>query len=730
MRIIICFSLIVFAMTQAFPQSPSPADKTVKPSQKEMNAQLNQAKREAQEQIAALEKDIAEAKANKEDPESIKQMETQLATLQQIVRGVDNMASQKNKRPETLAPLKTKEPKYVSPFEPIVLKQPVAAPTKDQAKDQLFWYKGKKVDANTIVTTNRTMVRYNRTNNSLIIQTDKPVDTTYYGLLSTLSQTSQIRNDFVVGMDSRLNSFFMYPEIQKAYDDFTLFRDRYYDVGKNSVKLHVSSEPLEVLHHQLVISTSTLPSPQNVPAPPDRPNNLCDCNSNERKQYEYELTQWFEAFCHDENGLLYLLEAIYLDIQTAGAQGYTSLVNTPNLRADIVKAFDLVLERLTQKLEDLTNKYQPSNVAIEDGLVLTAMYLQKLNFQTFADVEGQSTKNLKRAAHAAFEQVKSLVVNNTVFEKYINEQKAALNFNAVFEYSLYESHEMNKKALSRSTNVEKNLSEWVDKLDNYNRFSLSMKLDLDYVLEGDGEIGMKASAQLQSDYMIVTLGRDDCGWHLSLKDPDHTDRNGNEEDFQIPFKVLPGASKFIKGLGTFSYTGPPKMNMISPVFKIDLCPGGSNDKAYIEGLRFSDADLASHNNDDFGKVYTTDLFQYVNKMFVSAIGTKDNSAMVVSNAFEAMNISNGNTGSSSTGNSTLDKLKMLYLMWQKKSKMLQNATETTHTRNTVVPFDAQNGNPTLISTTYSLVDPSDPDRKYGIKMNKADITITVTHSPL
>jgi hypothetical protein len=695
-----------------------------------MQAQLNHMKREAQERISALEKDIAEAKANNEDPESIKQMETQLATLRQIVGGVDNMASQKNKRPESLAPATTREPKYVSPFEPIVLNQPVTAPTKDQAKDQLFWYKGKKIDPNTIITSGRTIVRYNRTNNSLIIQTDKRVDTSYYGLLSTLSQTSQIRNDFVAAEVNRLNSFFMYPEIQKAYDDFTSFRERYYDLGKNSVKLHVSSEPLEVLHHQLVISMSTLPSPQNVPDAPERPNNLCDCNSSEQEQYESKLSQWFEAFCHDENGLLYLLEAIYLDINRAGAQGYTSLSNTPNLRADIVKAFDLVLERLTQKLQDLSNKYQPSNVAVEHALVLMAMYLQKLNFQTFAEAEEQSTKNLKRAAHVVFEQVKNLVVSNTVFEKYVNDQKAALNFNAVFEYRLYESHEMNKKVLSHSTDVDKNLEAWVDKLDKYNRFSLSMKLDLDYVFEGDGQLAMEATAQLQSDYLIVTLGRDECSWHLSLKDPDHTDRSGNEELFEYPFTVQPGASKFIKGVGTFGYTGPPKMNMISPVFKIDLCPNGSNDKVNMEGLRFSDADLAAHNNDDYSKVYTTDLFQYVNKMFVSVMGTKDNSAMLVSNAFEAMNISNGNTNAPSTGNSNLDKLKMLYLMWQKKSKMLQNATQTTHTRNTVVPFDAQNGNATLISTTYSLVDPSDPDRQYGIKMKKADITITVTHSPL
>jgi hypothetical protein len=727
MRIIICFSIIVFAITQAFAQSPSPADKTVKPSQKQMQAQLKQVKAEAQEQITSLEKDIAAAKANNEDPESIKQMETQLATLKQVLGGVDNINTS-SRQPKTPPPPTTAEPKYVSPFEAIVLKQPVTAPTKDQANDQLFWYKGKKIDANTLVTINRTIVRYNQATNRLAIQTDKPDDTSYYGLLNTLSQTSQIRNDFVVGLNNRLNGFFMYPQIREAYDDFMSFRERYYDLAKNSVQLPASHEPLEVLHHQLVIKMATLPSPKNVPAAPERPNDLCDCKGNEQKQYKIDLQQWFEAFCHDENGLLYLLEAIYLDIHSSGQPGYNSLSNVPNLRADIVKAFDLVLERLTQKLQDLTNTYQSSIVAIEDALVLMATYLNKLNFHTYADIQESSTRQLKQAAHAAFEDVKSLVTSNTVFEKYVEKQKTALNFNAVFEYSLYESHEMNKKALDRSNNVQKNIDEWVDKLENYNRFSLSIKLDFDYILGKDDDIGMEATGQLQSDYKIATLGKDDCGWHLSLKDPDYTDRSGNEVSFEIPFNVL-GGTKYIKNIGTFSYTGPGKMNMIYPVFKIDLCPNASNDSVFLDGLRFSDADLASHKHDDFGKVYTTDLFQYVNKMFVSSLGAKDNSGALVSNAFEAMNLGDG-MRPPSTGNSTLDKLMMEYLGYQKKNKMLQKATQTTHKGNTVVPFDAKDGNPVIISTTYSLVDPADPDNAAGIKMKLAKITITVTHSPL
>jgi len=104
MRIIICLSIIVFEAIHSFGQ-PSAADKTVKPpSQKEMQAQLRQVKTEAQAQISSLEKDIAAAKANNEDPESIKQMESQLATLRQVLGGVDKVNTSNRKLQTTLPP--------------------------------------------------------------------------------------------------------------------------------------------------------------------------------------------------------------------------------------------------------------------------------------------------------------------------------------------------------------------------------------------------------------------------------------------------------------------------------------------------------------------------------------------------------------------------------------------------------------------------------------------------
>ena len=111
---------------------------------------------------------------------------------------------------------------------------------------------------------------------------------------------------------------------------------------------------------------------------------------------------------------------------------------------------------------------------------------------------------------------------------------------------------MNKRILRRTTNVEQNIEGWLNKLDHFNRFALSMKLDFDYVVMNGDEIVMEATGQLESDRVIVSLAKDDCGWHLHLKDPDYSDRSGKEEPFQIPFNVMPGGSKFIKNIGTFS----------------------------------------------------------------------------------------------------------------------------------------------------------------------------------
>jgi hypothetical protein len=97
---------------------------------------------------------------------------------------------------------------------------------------------------------------------------------------------------------------------------------------------------------------------------------------------------------------------------------------------------------------------------------------------------------------------------------------------------------MNKKALDRPNDVWKHVSQWLDKLDKFNRFELSMNLDFEYVVGKDDDVNMDATGHLESHTELVELGKNECGWQLNLKYPDYTNRSGSEEPFEIPFRVL------------------------------------------------------------------------------------------------------------------------------------------------------------------------------------------------
>src|ERR1700752_1594083 len=78
---------------------------------------------------------LAQAKANNEGPEKIKQIEGRLASLDQMIAMLDKTDLTDNKTQKPLPPLKNTKPEFVSPFIPIKLKQPVKIPGEGQATD-------------------------------------------------------------------------------------------------------------------------------------------------------------------------------------------------------------------------------------------------------------------------------------------------------------------------------------------------------------------------------------------------------------------------------------------------------------------------------------------------------------------------------------------------------------------------------------------------------------------
>lgn len=70
---------IIFYLLMAFLIAQPVLSQDKPPSKMEMEAQIQQLKKEAQQQVNDLENQIAEAKRNKEDPQIIKELEKQLA---------------------------------------------------------------------------------------------------------------------------------------------------------------------------------------------------------------------------------------------------------------------------------------------------------------------------------------------------------------------------------------------------------------------------------------------------------------------------------------------------------------------------------------------------------------------------------------------------------------------------------------------------------------------------
>ena len=416
--LLISLLLIVASFTQNLMAQVEPPQKQavqevrdVQPSKKEIQAQIATAKRDALTQVAVIERDIATAKTNNEDPAVIKEMENQLATMKKMLGVIEKARNAGNAPIRKLPPSKKVEPKYTSPFVPVTLKQRVTAPKKDQANDQLLWYTGRRINSNTLITTSATVVQYDRVNSRVVVQPERRVDSPgiYYGMVNTLAQTPQMKNEFAITMDGIENSFFMYPEIQKAYDEYDFFKNRYYKIAKNVItigrptvtRMPRPDQVLEAMHHDLIIKMATLPSPYNIKVPPKRPNDLCQCDPAARADYEQNLVNWLEsAFWTEEELILHRLKEIYGQLDLRQQIGLNAPAPIPNFKQDIINAFKTVIERITIKLNELDKKYEGPDIYLEEGLVMATMSFKKMLMQTIADMPDPSIVQAKSNAYA------------------------------------------------------------------------------------------------------------------------------------------------------------------------------------------------------------------------------------------------------------------------------------------------------------------------------------------
>jgi hypothetical protein len=743
-------SFFIVLLTSLFFQNSFSQDNRV-PSQKQMQAQMKQAKTEAQQQIADMENEIAEAKKKGDDPESIQQMEKNLATLKKMLGVIDNVANvSQNKRPETISTTNTVAP-YKSPYIKFY-SQPVTTPTEAQAKDRLLWYKGKKINQNTLITTKGRVIRYDRQNNQVLVQYNEKKDTNTLKIINKLKKSRQWTNNYVNKEAARKNSFFDYPLVMMTMREFDLIEQEFNKLADNTIPLPGTAgnlmtafvspffdqsivggpnpmnetnstdsfDPWLKQAHQELLQLMNNPPPLDFPVPPKHEFDLCYyCDTSLQGKYDRAKAKWADKFDEYETTLisrcLGIERQFQLLIPTGAEVDYSE---EPGLKEDMDKAMALGFKRMEQKVDLLEQRYG-HDVYRQEIVVSSILNLARQRALLGKDIDES------KALAAQLEVIDLIKAKD--FEQFIDQRFQANDYNVVFNYSILFGHERIKQLLGVSN--EGTEWDWIDKVEKLNHFALTLNIDFDiqYETEADKPI-LKANGHLSTAQKIyVRLGRtNNCKWQLYLYDPDYGSSVFSKQEmlFKIPLQVNTGIKQVLKNQTwvTYPYSGPTDLEMNFPIFKISFCPNSGSDSAMMDVIRYKQEDTYG----DAANAYTTDLLAYLDKVLVSISDTKANQDEVIDLAGQMGTLSNQGTVDNPTGYAKLDEMQVKYKMNGVQHDLQKKGSEATKVGNTVILFDAHNGDQFLINGKTDTAH----RELYVLKLNSGLIQLKVVLEPL
>jgi hypothetical protein len=602
LRKIFCFAALQFLLLAAFAQLPR-GQATPEISAQEIS--------EMKKEVAALEAEIREAEKN--DPEEVANLKTQLDALKSVLAMIEKPAP--GKPVKNISPVKQQLPALAySPVTPVVLKQPVTPPTEAQAKDYFFWYKGKKINDSTLVTTRGTVVQYVKKDLKLIVQPDKKKDS-FNLMVARLSRTAEDKQALLEQFDKMKNGFMYYPYIEKTleiYDDLTR---RYGDALNNTFQFEPVSNPLawntestpesglalrgphalleDGMNESVPVSEDKLlawarkeiqlarqkikrlPAIDHFPPPPWRDLGYCAlCEPSAiRRQFIMD-SLWEDAFNAHENEVIKIVAKVG---RTCQLQGMTD--SLPVISQEVWEIWASMRERMQKKARILLNRYG-------DNLV----YMTPI-FTTITGAE-RSSQLLDLADSSYGNDIITECFNryNEAYKKYYDEQVKYKNHDFVLNLPFHFGKVRQEHLLSLEEN---GVTEILERAMKYNRFAIS--LDVDFILERkseEGELEFRATGNLASsgkDYGMLTP--DKCGYRLKKYDAEAFDLDNIDydnpkkfADVTIAMEVKSGIKKVPDENGklrNINYSGPPTWMVNLPDSYLDFCVNSIPDSLFL-----------------------------------------------------------------------------------------------------------------------------------------------------
>lgn len=726
MKFVIAILFSFFLAQQAFCQQPS---------KEKFQAQAKQAKTEVMQQIKEMEDEIAEAKRTGENPETIAEMEKNLAMVKKMLGIIDKAKTVRKPETQNIDAVNSVAP-YKSPYVKFY-KQSIVIPTEVQAKDKILWYKGKKIDQNTLVTTKGRVVRYDRQNNRVLVQMSEKKDTNFLKIVTNLGKSKQLTQNYINRKSAEKNSFFDYPVVMLAMKNYELIEKDFDKVVNNSLELpgtganpraeifsesssnnsgpsansDYSIDSYVQQQYEYIQSLINNPPPLDVSPPPKQEYSLCYyCDPGAQERYYREKEIWSDGFNEYEVSIMSRILAIERYYQLMGLDGDAEVGTM--FTGELGNAWNFAQDRMEKKIEILKQRYEND------------IYRYVAVVSTILGVERQK-QLLGYASDDASYELK--VFSSGVFEKFITDRIAANDYDVIFNYAMILGFARQTQLLGYVDDDEDVYGSLIESVVNHNRFSLTMDLDFELHMGGDKPIIIATGTMTTKHKIYLSLGRtNDCKWQFYRFDPNY-DLGGitpQEEAYMIPLIITGGEKKVLKGENyvNYGYSGPTDVLMPFPSFRITFCNTSQKDSAYLEPLRYLQDDVSGYTVED---AYTVDMLGFADKMIISQYKTYSNKTDIVNIIDEMADLASSDIKVESTGYANLDKMQANFKANNKQQEFQKQTKEKSKMENTVMLFDADNGSSFLINGTHNVA-----NSELAQTMKKGIIKLKVVLEPL
>lgn len=661
------------------------------------------------------------------------------ADIEKMIKEANQIANSQNKQTQTKT---LPAAKYKSPIIPIPVKQPVTIPSAAQAKDQLLWYKGKKLNDSMLVTPKGMLVLFSKKRNLVITQPLTKTDP-FLKIINNLTKSKLWTETYISKEAARKNGFMNYPLIQMAVDEFKDIEERYNAIVKNTIDLPLPNSLLKnniiipkhkggsgsvELNERVLTAEAELDEMHKnlkellrnepemlIDAPPKRDFSLAYlCDSNAQKKYKQERLEWEKKFLDYENQLLSYAIGINRYMQLTGTISITKTEpGSPSLTDDLNEAFTKSLSRADEKIKRLTNQ-NGKNIFMQD-CVLNSILANDRKKQLLGmdeNLDGMS--------------IISELMESAEFENYIEQKIIERDWDVIFNISITLGRNRQGQILGKGELSER-LNDLFYRIMNLNRFSLNTTVNFATTYkDSEDEPVLRATGDMVNrEKVYVSLARNGCKWTLHLTNTDY--ENGKESEYYIPVIVTSG----IKQVKTeqdkwisYSYTGPKDMLMHFPVFKMDFADLINQDTVILQQLRYDPKENLANYASQSGKSYSIDLLGYLSHVFISSSKAEANEDKLMTMANNMMNTFTS-VALISTGYALLDQLRDKHKRMQQKLEMEKTIAAVAFVSNTTFAFDAFNKSPVL---TDISADTKHSDKQ--VEVSKGLIKIKIVHDPI